>query len=253
MRVSVTRRQFISNSARAALACASVSLFGVALGGCSASEPSASFLKSPDRISLSNVPDYEKEQGYAESERPWNLVLANRWNPLPDGYVPKLATLAGSYEVDERIVEATSQLLDGCRGSGCNPVVCSAFRSQEYQAELLRNSVELKMAAGMTEREATEKALRSLAAPGTSEHQLGLALDIVDKANQNLTEAQESTPVSRWMKEHCWDYGFILRYPNDKTEITGIIYEPWHYRFVGLEVARTMRKSGQCLEEYLEE
>lgn len=252
MKEPVTRRHFIVDSARAAFALASIPLCGAVLGGCSTPEASASLPAGSGEDAPSDIQALAEDQRRAEAERPWNLVLANRWNPLPDGYTPQLAALTGSYEVDARIVEAASQLLDGCRGAGCDPVVCSAFRSQEYQAELLRGSVERKMAAGMTESEAAEEALRSLAAPGTSEHQLGLALDIVDEANQNLTEAQESTPVSRWMKEHCWDYGFILRYPNEKTDITGIIYEPWHYRFVGLEVARAMHESGQCLEEYLE-
>ena len=90
-----------------------------------------------------------------------------------------------------------------------------------------------------------------MAAPGTSEHQVGLALDIVDFDDQNLTDAQADTPTQRWLIEHSWEYGFIFRYAADKTEITGVVYEPWHYRYVGLEAAETITKRGICLEEYL--
>ena len=91
-----------------------------------------------------------------------------------------------------------------------------------------------------------------VAVPGTSEHQLGLAVDIVDTQNQVLNRAQEDTAVQQWLMEHCWEYGFILRYPPDKEEKTGIIYEPWHYRYVGREYAQAIRQSGLCLEEFLQ-
>ena len=89
--------------------------------------------------------------------------------------------------------------------------------------------------------------------PGTSEHELGLAVDLVDGNNYSLDESQESTPAQKWLMENCWDYGWILRYPNDKTEVTGIIYEPWHYRYVGGEHAKAIYESGLCLEEWLEQ
>ena len=90
-----------------------------------------------------------------------------------------------------------------------------------------------------------------VAVPGTSEHQLGLALDIVDMNHQILDESQEETDTQQWLMAHSWEYGFILRYPNDKSEITGIIYEPWHYRYVGRDAAREIYEQGVCLEEYL--
>ena len=88
--------------------------------------------------------------------------------------------------------------------------------------------------------------------PGTSEHQLGLAVDLVDASYQVLDEAQASTPAQQWLMAHCWEYGFILRYPAEKQDITGIIYEPWHYRYVGRDHAQAIRQSGQCLEEFLQ-
>lgn len=91
-----------------------------------------------------------------------------------------------------------------------------------------------------------------VAVPGTSEHQTGLAMDIVDVNNQRLDESQESTAVQKWLIEHSLEYGFILRYPTGKSEITGIIYEPWHYRYVGREDAEQIHTLDVCLEEYLE-
>ena len=90
-----------------------------------------------------------------------------------------------------------------------------------------------------------------MAIPGTSEHQLGLAVDIVDKHSQVLDNSQADTPAQQWLMEHSWEYGFILRYPEGKSEITGIIYEPWHYRYVGKEAAAEIHELGLCLEEYL--
>lgn len=99
---------------------------------------------------------------------------------------------------------------------------------------------------------AQKQAATEVAVPGTSEHQLGLAVDLVDASYQVLDEAQASTPAQQWLMEHCWEYGFILRYPAEKQDITGIIYEPWHYRYVGRDHAQSIRQSGQCLEEFLQ-
>ena len=90
-----------------------------------------------------------------------------------------------------------------------------------------------------------------VAVPGTSEHELGLAVDIADMNHQLLDESQEDTEVQKWLLEHCWEYGFILRYPTGKSDITDIIYEPWHYRYVGREDAEQIRALDVCLEEYL--
>ena len=104
---------------------------------------------------------------------------------------------------------------------------------------------------GYAQTDAEEEAGKVVARPGTSEHQLGLAVDIVDLDNQNLDETQEDTAVQQWLMAHSWEYGFILRYPGGKSEITGIIYEPWHYRYVGRDAAAEIYAQGVCLEEYL--
>ena len=108
------------------------------------------------------------------------------------------------------------------------------------------------MASGMNEELARIAAAREVAAPGTSEHQLGLSVDIIDSEYTVLDEAQANTPTQQWLMKNSWRYGFILRYPEGKSEITGIIYEPWHYRYVGKEAKEDIYESGLCLEEWLE-
>lgn len=181
----------------------------------------------------------------------WNLTLVNPWNPLPEDYTFSLTELRNGLSVDTRCYPDLQAMMDACRAEGLSPVICSAYRTQEYQEGLFQNKVSRLIAQGYSEADAVVEAGKSVAVPGTSEHQLGLAVDIVDINNQHLDESQESTAVQKWLMEHSWEYGFILRYPNDKSEITGIIYEPWHYRYVGREDARQIHDQGVCLEEYL--
>ena len=143
-------------------------------------------------------------------------------------------------------------MMDDCRAAGNSPLICSSYRSQEKQESLYQNKVDRLRAQGYSPEKAKAEAAKSVALPGTSEHQLGLAVDIVDVNNQNLDKSQENTAVQKWLMEHSWEYGFILRYPGDKSETTGIIYEPWHYRYVGKEAAGEIHEQGICLEEYLE-
>ncbi len=181
----------------------------------------------------------------------WRLTLANPWTPLPEGYEPALTRLKNGHAVDERCYPALQEMLDACRAAGLSPVICSSYRTQEKQEQLFQRQVDGLLARGYAPDAALSEAAKAVAAPGTSEHQLGLAVDIVDLNNQNLNESQEDTAVQKWLMEHCWEYGFILRYPNDKSAVTGIIYEPWHYRYVGQEAAGEIHTLGVCLEEYL--
>jgi D-alanyl-D-alanine carboxypeptidase len=132
------------------------------------------------------------------------------------------------------------------------PVVCSSYRTQEYQEGLFQNRIDRYVKEGYSVEEATGLAGQSVAVPGTSEHQLGLALDIVDNRNWELDESQADMPTQQWLMENSWRYGWILRYPNEKSAITGIIYEPWHYRYVGKTIAKEIYDLGICLEEYLQ-
>ena len=193
----------------------------------------------------------QPDAGELPEETPWNLQLVNAWNPLPEDFAVSLTPIGENYQVDSRCAGALHQMLEDCRAAGLSPAVCSAYRTEETQARLYANKVDRLMAQGMSEDKARTEAARSVAVPGTSEHQLGLAVDLVDNHNWSLDESQASMPAQQWLIKHSWEYGFILRYPGDKGELTGIIYEPWHYRYVGKEAARVIHQQGLCLEEYL--
>ena len=180
-----------------------------------------------------------------------SLLLVNAWNPIPEGYQVELAALDNGLQVDKRIYESLNTMLADCRAAGLDPIVCSAYRTESTQTRLYNNKVARVRASGVPEDQVEAEAARWVAPPGTSEHQTGLAVDIVAASYQILDEAQEDTAEQQWLMENSWKYGFILRYPVDKGDITGIGYEPWHYRYVGREPAESMYRSGLCLEEYL--
>lgn len=198
-----------------------------------------------------SVPTTQESPETGPDPTDWRLTLVNPWHPLPEGCQPQLATVENGHQVDQRCAAALSDMLAACRAEGLQPVLCSAYRAQEKQASLYQSLVSKRQAQGLSLAQARESAATEVAVPGTSEHQLGLAADIVDASYQLLDHAQEDTPVQQWLLAHCWDYGFVLRYPPDTGDITGIIYEPWHYRYVGRDHAQAMQAAGQCLEEYL--
>ena len=189
----------------------------------------------------------------ASGEADGLLLLVNPWTPLPEDFVPgELVPVQNDQAVDARAYPDLQNMLGDMSEAGLSPLICSSYRSQERQQELYDNKVQRVMAEGVSREAAQAEAARWVARPGTSEHQTGLAVDIVSLSNQMLDETQESTPEFQWLAENAWKYGFILRYPSDKSEKTGIAYEPWHFRFVGKEAAEEMHDLGLCLEEYLE-
>ena len=187
----------------------------------------------------------------AVSEEEWQLLLVYAWHKLPEDYHVELKTLANGLQVDARIYDDLNAMLTDCREAGLEPIVCSAYRTEDTQTRLYRNKVSRLLSAGWSRDTVEQEAARWVAPPGTSEHQTGLALDIVSADYQLLDEQQAQTPEQQWLMAHCWEYGFVLRYPTDKCAVTGIGYEPWHYRYVGKEAAREMQQKGLCLEEYL--
>jgi LAS superfamily LD-carboxypeptidase LdcB len=187
---------------------------------------------------------------YHFSPRGIEITLVNPWNPVPEDYTMERVKLDKFY-VAQECYEPLLQMLADCRAQGYNPQICSAYRTQADQAWLFDNKVQRVMKEGYEEEEAKVIAAREVAVPGTSEHQLGLAVDIVDKDHPLLDESQADRPTQIWLMEHCWEYGFILRYPVGTTDQTGIIYEPWHYRYVGREIAMELKELGITLEEYL--
>ena len=182
----------------------------------------------------------------------WNLILVNGENPLPEGFtVPALTAVEGGYQIDSRVAPALESLLDGARAAGFQPMICSAYRSWDKQTYLHQRRINRFLQSGYSREKAVAAAAFWVAKPGTSEHQAGLAVDIVDAGYQALNKSQEKRPVQQWLMAHCAEYGFILRYPTDKSSLTGVGYEPWHYRYVGVEAAREIMSAGICLEEYL--
>lgn len=179
------------------------------------------------------------------------LLLVNRDNPLPEGYAPELIQLRDwELSVDAAMYDELCRMLEAGRAEGLRFEICSAYRSRETQQALFDEDVARYMAQGMTETEAIAATARYTMLPGCSEHETGLAVDIVSLENQLLDESQEQTAETQWLHTHCWEYGFILRYPSDKSELTGIAYESWHYRYVGIEAARYLHERGLTLEEF---
>ena len=194
-----------------------------------------------------------EETIYIPHASDWNLILVNPWNSVPEDYTVTLREIGNGQSVDERCADDLMDMLADCKArSGVTPVVCSSYRTQAKQQSLYDNKVKRLMKQGYSYETALTEAAKVVAVPGTSEHQLGLAVDIVDKSYQILDKKQETTAVQKWLMEHAWEYGFILRYPNGTTDLTGIIYEPWHYRYVGRDAAADIRDKGVTLEEYIE-
>ncbi|MFQ7310951.1 MULTISPECIES: M15 family metallopeptidase [Sellimonas] len=192
-------------------------------------------------------------EAHDEDTRPWYLMLVNQSHPMEEGYVPELADIDSSHQVDARILEPLQKMLSDAEKAGHKLYVCSAYRSVERQKELFNESMVDYVNQGMSYYEAAVETAKSIAWPGESEHATGLAMDIVSANYAMLDEKQGETKEQQWLMEHCYDYGFILRYPKDKMENTGIIYEPWHYRYVGVEDAKKIQEMGVTLEEYLNE
>lgn len=179
------------------------------------------------------------------------VLLVNPWNTVPEGYEVTLVQLTEQDRLEEKCAEALQRMLSDCEAAGYKTMIVSAYRTQEEQEFLYWRKVNRLKEAGLSHSQAMEEAAKEVAVPGTSEHQLGLAVDIIDTDYAYLDEYQANMPAQKWLMEHCYEYGFILRYPVGTTEITGIIFEPWHYRYVGEEIAQEIMNLGITLEEYL--
>ena len=186
------------------------------------------------------------------------LLLANKETPLEEDYRPsdlkKLECRTNrDMELRADAADALYAMMLAMSADGVTDIfVTSAYRSYSYQQTLFDGYVKDHIEEGMTPDEAKKEALTYSAEAGTSEHQTGLCIDLMTNTMTDLDETFEDTAAFRWLSENAYKYGFILRYPSDKTDITGYKYEPWHYRFVGRTVAAEIYNSGLCLEEYLE-
>ncbi len=198
-------------------------------------------LKQDGQMSLEMKLEDDEGRIKADEEVPWNLILVNRWNPVPADCKPKLVSVPGGERVDERIYEALMEMLNAAAEADLGPVVVSGYRDEEEQQELYDEKVREYQKEGYSREDSLKLAQQWVNRPGYSEHQLGIAVDINGATYD----------IYLWLQEHSYKYGFIFRYPGDKTEITGGAEEVWHYRYVGIEAAAEIRKQGICLEEYL--
>jgi len=179
------------------------------------------------------------------------IILVNPWHEMPEDYTVNLKGIGFDHQVADIAYDAYKEMVSASWAAGVDPAVCSSYRTIEYQTKLFQNKVNYYLDEGYSQEEAESLAGTVVARPGTSEHHLGLALDIVHNGNWRLDESQANTRTQKWLMENSWRYGWILRYPDGSSESTGIIYEPWHYRYVGKEVAADIYASGLCLEDYL--
>ena len=170
----------------------------------------------------------------------WMYILANPWNEIGD-YTPELASLEGQ-QFDVRIVDDMRAMAEAARAEGLSVVLSSGYRSYATQVYLFNRKVsEYGEAVAQT----------IVARPGTSEHQTGLCCDITDRYYEMKDASLENTQMYKWMSEHCHEFGFIVRFPKGKEDVTGIIYEPWHFRYVGEEAAAYIMEHDLTLEEFL--
>lgn len=182
---------------------------------------------------------------------PWNLLLVNNQNPIPEGFSVTTAALPNGLQVDERILPDLTQMIADAKAQGVGLIVCSAYWDQQRHSSLYLQAVNEYLAEGKDQAAAEAAAAADISAPGGSEHCTGLAVDIVTPEYQMLNEGYANTPAAQWLVANAPEYGFILRYPKAKEDVTGILYQPWHFRYVGKEWARGIADSGLSLEEWV--
>lgn len=199
---------------------------------------------------------YVQSKSYtAAGDIPWALLLVNDWNPMPTGYDSKVTMTgitgkAGTKQVDSRIVKDLKAMLEA--GKAYDIGVQSAYRSSQKQSELYWRQVNKWKPSYKDPVQLQTKAGEIVKRPGYSEHNIGLAVDLYGSGDYSLTETFAGTPAYEWLIQHCADYGFVLRFPKGKEAITGVVYEAWHFRYVGdAETAHKIMDAGLCLEEYL--
>lgn len=215
--------------------------------GDQAQQAAATPSPSPVLISAapSPSPSAEADDGLPRIDvTSWEYTLVNADHPLGDVAPDSLTELENGHYFDTRAANALQNFIDAARAEGLSVCLSSAYRNYNEQSYLYNRKVQ--QLGGDT-----AAAERIVTPPGASEHQLGLCADITDQFYEVKTQELENTALFQWMRAHCQEYGFILRYPADKEDVTGIIYEPWHFRYVGVEAATYIMENGLCLEEFL--
>lgn len=226
-----------------------------------------------ERYSTSDILEYNKDRIPAEgyeaagaedykdyefSRDDWRLILINKQNSIPDGYeqeVPlgNINTMKGVMHCDERIIDDLLAMIQAAKEDGVTLQICSPYRDLARQEYLFNEKIKYYMGMGLSYMEAYRRGSQVVTVPNASEHQLGLALDIVSDTFTSLVEGFADTEAGKWLAANSYRYGFILRYPKGKEDVTGIDYEPWHFRYVGVEAATLITEQGITLEEFWEE
>lgn len=178
---------------------------------------------------------------------PWNYMLVNYQNSMPEGFSVALTKVNGWY-VDSRMAEALTEMIKAAKADGVTLRMTSTYRTLATQTRLYNNAIKKRVKAGMSQEDAVREANLYNAQPGKSEHNLGLAIDFIQ--GSELNDAFAYTASGKWLGLHAHEYGFILRYKSEKTDITHIAYEPWHFRYVGVEEATYMYENDICFEEF---
>lgn len=203
-----------------------------------------------DKRSARNEENYED---YEFSKDDWRLVLINKQHSVPENYTFELGNITSTMRCDERIIDDLRDMLQTAKENNINLEIKSPYRDEARQEWLFNRKIKLYMNQGMSFVEAHQLASQAVTVPGASEHQIGLALDIVSDEYIYLEEEFGETEAGIWLAENSYRFGFIVRYPKGKEYITGISYEPWHFRYVGVEAATVITKNGITLEEFWEE
>ncbi len=180
----------------------------------------------------------------------WELILVNDIHPLSPRFKPELVEVQPGQSVDERIVGDLKDMMAAAEGEGYQLHIYSAFRDLKRQQSLFNDCLKRLQEEGMDYQQAFYESKARIALPGTSEHQTGLAVDIASKAYSYLDEDRGKQKETVWLAENCYRFGFVLRYPKDKENITGIRYEPEHFRYVGKTVAKFLTENDLVLEEF---
>lgn len=199
------------------------------------------------KVSKTNIE--ENNNIIAKEQLDWKLTLVNQANKLPENYEMKLSNIDQYRKFDSRAIQYLQDMIEDMREDGVRNIwVQSSYRSVEEQEVVYNNKVKYYKEQDKTQKEAERLTEETINKPGHSEHSLGLAVDF------NYVNGEfEETKAFKWLKENGEDYGFILRYPKEKENITKVTYEPWHWRYVGKENAKKINELGMCLEEYVEE
>lgn len=181
----------------------------------------------------------------------WKIMLINKQHPVPEGYEFTLATIKGSMKCDERIIPELQQMMQAAQKDGVSLVIRSPYRDYERQIYLFNRKIKNYMKGKMSYLESYRTTAQAVTVPGASEHQVGLALDITSDTYTTLTEGFADTEAGKWLAAHSYEYGFILRYPDGREDITGICFEPWHFRYVGKSAAKYMYDHELTMEEFV--